>query len=532
MGFFKQIGKKKGNKSAASSQNNESANNSGKSQEEELSEKTMFLSPEEYYISKSPEDSQEEAQEDYMPARRDGANDIFIQGGSDYLLHITEDHAEALITVYRPFDMAELKAVLKEQGIIQGLLEKKLQEVAQGLYDYEEVLIARGTSPKDGRDGFFEYHFNPSPETRPIILPDGSVDYNVLGKIELVKSDQLLVTYHPAVPGKKGASVFGQTVDAYDGVELPPLQCKNSRLEPEENKYYAKVEGNVTIEKGVLTVTPLYLVEGNLDAATGDVDFHGDVLVQGNVFAGVTVRTTGNITINGHVETASLYAGKDVILKNGMQGSGTGVIHAKGNVFARFLEQTKVYAGNEINTGALLNCDVESGNSIIVAGNRGSIIGGTVMAAEYISVASLGNRVGVKTQVIIGLEKDFKSMMEEIDRLTTECQDELSDALRDLETLSFRMKSQPATPELSSQKTELTRTKIRCQSRLSELATKRKQLIDINQRSADGKIVITGSAYTGVSIIINGVREILHSECKDVTIKKSRKEIRIVSNKL
>ena len=97
---------------------------------------------------------------------------------------------------------------------------------------------------------------------------------------------------------------------------------------------------------GCLTVTPVYVIKGNLGAATGNVDFHGDVFVEGNVYAGITVKTTGNITINGHVETASLFAGKDVILKNGMQGSGNGIIRAGRNVMARFIEQTKVYAGN------------------------------------------------------------------------------------------------------------------------------------------------------------------------------------------
>ena len=48
----------------------------------------------------------------------------------------------------------------------------------------------------------------------------------------------------------------------------------------------------VKFKKSVI-VTPLYVVEGNLDAATGDVDFNGDVIVQGNVFAG-GCRTLGN----------------------------------------------------------------------------------------------------------------------------------------------------------------------------------------------------------------------------------------------
>ncbi len=60
---------------------------------------------------------------------------------------------------------------------------------------------------------------------------------------------------------------------------------------------------------------------------------------------------------------------------------------------------------------------------------------------------------------------------------------------------------------------------------------KREQMIDINRRSVDGKIVISGLANTGCVIIINGVRETLHSEYRDVTFKKKRQEIRVISNK-
>ena len=214
-----------------------------------------------------------------------------------------------------------------------------------------------------------------------------------------------------------------------------------------------------------------------------------------------------------------------------MQGSGNGVIRAGGNVMARFLEQTQVFAGNEVNTGALLNCEVESGQTVVIAGNRGTIIGGTVTAVEQISAASIGNRAGVTTQLVIGLDCEFKYKMGEIDRLMEEYEDNMTDAARALDRIAYQLKTQPATPELNQEKAEQMRRKINYQLKLKEISTKREQLIDIHQRSADGKIIVDGLANVGCVIIINGVRETLHSEYRDVTFKKSRKEIRILSNK-
>ena len=189
------------------------------------------------------------------------------------------------------------------------------------------------------------------------------------------------------------------------------------------------------------------------------------------------------------------------------------------------------FAGNEVNTGAILNCEVESGHNVVIAGNRGTIIGGVVTAVEQIVVASIGNRAGVTTQLVIGLDCEFKSKMGEVDRLAEEYQNNMTDAEHALGRITHQLKTQPATFELNQQKAEQMRKKIHYQLKLKEISAKREQLIDINQRSAEGKIVVGGIANAGCIIIINGVRETLHSEYRNVMFKKSRQEIRIISNK-
>ena len=175
----------------------------------------------------------------------------------DYLMRISGTGMEVLLTLYRSFSLEELNGLLQENGVVSGIKEEALQELVQGKKNYEETLVAAGSEAKDGRDGFYEYHFDPCPPTKPIILSDGSVDYNVLGKMELVTEGQHLATYHPSLPSADGWDVLGNTIEAYVGKELPPLQCK--RCEPDESgsEYYAGTEGNVTVAAGCLTVTPV-----------------------------------------------------------------------------------------------------------------------------------------------------------------------------------------------------------------------------------------------------------------------------------
>lgn len=452
-------------------------------------------------------------------------------------IDIAEDAMTAYLMLYGKSDgdytYEEILQYLNDNGIIYGIREKTIRKMIDEREYYEEIIIARGTSAAKGKDGYFEFHFNTTPETKPIVLPDGSVDYNKLGKIELAETGQLLATYHSSIPATDGTDVFGNTTPIEEAKELSPLKGKGFVVTPDGKEYYASTEGKISYSPAdhQLSITPVYIIEGNVDNATGDIRFNGDVLVKGNVFANTTIRATGNITVNGHVETANLYAGKNVILKNGMQGSGTGTIHAKGQVMAKFLEQTIVIAGGNVSANAILNCTIESGTEIIVSGNRGTIIGGSTKAVEKITAFALGNRVGVKTKLIVGFEKEFKEIIALSDSELASAKDSLLDAERSIARLTAQLKNKPD-PQLAEAKAKALRDKITYQAKVKELTTKREELIDIRERSIDGTVIVSGPVNVGTTVIINGITEQLVSERKNVNFTAKGREMRVYSNNM
>lgn len=451
-----------------------------------------------------------------------------------FLLQISKDNLSANLMVQKrqnnPYTKEEILTFLKRNGIVYGIDEEILSLIVNGVCYYEEVLIAKGIAPVHGKDGYYEYHFNTNPKTQPIILKDGSVDYNTLGKLELVMKDQLLATYHASRPHKDGMDIYGRVLKATESKELPPLIGKGFDYEPEEQEYYANTGGKVILENGQLQVIPVFIAE-NLEATTGDLVFHGDVVVKGNVFSNVTVKATGNITINGHVEIATLISGKDILLKNGMQGSGSGKIFAKGNVMAKFLEQTIVQANGNVSANAILNCTIFSGKSVIVSGTRGSILGGSVTAVEEIQASTIGNRIGMDTKLVIGIEEDFKTVMEKLDAEIENCSDTFRQIERNLERVTFQM-NQQSSPALITEQKELLEQKKKSRLNLDRLTAKRESMTDIWERSARGKIVISGLVYPASRIIINGLTEVLTTERQNVTFSRTLREIRIISNTL
>ncbi len=451
----------------------------------------------------------------------------------NFVLEVAGDMMSASIMVFKPDDSditrEELIKFLNDNGIVYGINEESVNKILAGKCFYEDVNIANGTPPVHGKDGYFEYTFNPNPETKPIIMPDGTVDYNTLGKYELVYKDQLLAVYHPLTPGKNGSNIKGEILKADDAIDLPPLKLNNVDYYKDTMEYYSCSEGKVTVKDGTLKVTPVFVVDGNLEAATGNVDFRGDIVVKGNVYSNVTIKATENITINGHVEIANLIAGRDIILKNGMQGSGIGKIKCGGNLTAKFLEQTDIVVDGNINTSAILNCNVTAGISINVSGKMGAILGGKVCAAEQITASTLGNRVGVATKIVVGLEKDFKLAMSEIDGKIEDCKSELEDAASEYERITERLKSS-SSQTLTNDKMKYMRKKIMLQGKLNDLLNEKKYIADIRQRSLDGKIIVSGQVNTGTTVIINGISETVHTQYRNVTFSKLPKELRIKSN--
>ena len=161
---------------------------------EKKKEQEVIHTPEEQYISENKDGDTINDESTAFGGSNDEIvhEDPIIINGSDFLLHITDTRTEALLTLYRPFSLEELHTLLEENGIVFGIKEETLEMLAQGGQSYAEILIASGTAAKSGRDGYFEYHFNSEPKRKPIIMPDGTVDYNVLGEIELVTDGQHL----------------------------------------------------------------------------------------------------------------------------------------------------------------------------------------------------------------------------------------------------------------------------------------------------------------------------------------------------
>lgn len=430
------------------------------------------------------------------------------------------------ISMYHVSDIIEL---LNHYSVVYGIDKARIAVMLGEKEHNRNVLVAKGVAPVNGSDGYYKYFFNTEPVTGTIISEDGTVDYNTLGKMVLCKENDLLVEYYPAVQGTTGVSVTGAVLQPKPVKEQKPIKGKGFSINEEDNCYYSNFDGKIEFDGAKLKVSQVYVVEGDLDANAKPIKFCGDVIIQGNVFGNAKIEAVGNITVNGCVEAATLLAGKNILLRNGMQGNGKGYVFAKGDVSAKFFEQTTVVSKGNINANSILNCDIYANKKVIVSGKRGAIIGGNVRAIELISASVIGNQAEMSTKIEIGVGDDFYHTIKMLEERISKLKIELEDLDKKLNSVTEKIKTNPIT-FLINTRNEILKIKIEKSAKYNEQCKLKEEIISQKERSLSGSIVVSGHVFPNTNVSINGISDMIKSIYRNVTLRNKESEIKIFSN--
>ncbi len=445
------------------------------------------------------------------------------------IVRISPEMTEAYLTVSAPtegefYDEGDLRDILERRGVVYGIRREALIEILEKKRYFKEYLVAEGKRPVDGKDGRFEFLFNTKRDTKPKVLKDGSVDYGSMAKVEIVEEGTEIVHYIPAKQGIDGIDVRGQILKCRPGKELPQLKGKGFTISEDKTKYVSNVCGKVEYNNDRLVVSNTLTIEGDVTRITGDIDFKGDVLIRGNVITGMSVRAAGNITVDGHVEAATLEAGKDIVLKNGMQGGGRGEINAGGDVSGKFFEQTTIYSKGDINANALLNCNIISEGKITVSGRMGVLVGGSASAIEGITATIIGNMSEVKMHINLGVDHSTYVKLAEMEEKMKKVKEDIDKLNVAMKQISALIEKSP-NADLSQKKMNILRTKINRDTQLSSLAEEVRKISNFIDRSSDARLVVTKSIYRGTKVTINGVTKNIESENYNVTYAKKGADV-------
>ena len=300
---------------------------------------------------------------------------------------------------------------LSAAGVRTGIDEAKIRDVIVKKIYGQEVVVAQGKEAVNGTDGHYIFYFDENYErdNKPTLREDGSVDYFNVKLFEKVSQDDKLAEYVEPTKGEFGYDVCGKLLVPKPGRPSPRLRGRGFTVSDDGKTYYAQLDGKVEYRNYDLNVSNVYSVSGDLDIGTGSIDFNGDVTISGGVHSGVTVHAMGNIFIGGYVEDAILKAGKDIIIKDGVNARENGLIEAEGNVSARFFENAKIISHGDIKCDYMLNTNAMAYGNIYLEGKLGSVIGGDITGIRGVTVKGCGSDAFAKTVIRVGATKSLNS---------------------------------------------------------------------------------------------------------------------------
>lgn len=344
---------------------------------------------------------------------------------------VTNDKMTAWLMIYPPVgkgceltsDM--LTHVLDENKVSYGLEKELLEELPEREDRYFHLfLAARGEKPIDGADGNVIDLFPRSVQIKAAVDEFGKMDYTALNLVQNVQEGELICRIIQPTTGRPGISVFNREVTAKNGKPVTAPVGRNTKLTEDGNALIATCMGHVEFSGRGFQVNPVLDIGENVDYSTGDINFLGDVHIHGDVCSGFDVRATGSIVVDGVVGASTIEAGGNLTLVKGVQGNEQAVIRSHRGIFAKFLENSRVYAKENLMADCILNCEVYSDGEIVACSGRGVIIGGDIRAARGINARIMGSRTECPTYVSVGgmpcEDSEYEILAEEVWKLEEE----------------------------------------------------------------------------------------------------------------
>ncbi|HET7838509.1 MAG TPA: FapA family protein, partial [Rectinemataceae bacterium] len=400
--------------------------------------------------------------------------------------------------------------------------EELLQELEDKPRYREPILVAEGTKPQNGRDSRIQFNFETDKtKYRLKEASDGKVNFKELGLIQNVVAGQPLARKVPPETGIQGRTVTGKIMPARNGRDVIAPLGRNVHMAEDGATIIADINGQVTFLAGRINVEEIFTVPGDVNLKTGNIMFLGTVIIQGNVDDGFTVKASGNIEITGSVGKSEIVAEGDVVVHQGVAGKSGGSVTAGKNIWAKFIENAEVEAGeNVIVSDGLINSNIVANKKIICQGKRAAIVGGSYRACEEINAKSLGSPVGgAETILEVGYDPKSKEKMDELQNQALKVKRQVDEHDKNIATLKAIKKQKKTLPE--DKEAILQDYTVRRSELIAELRALAKEIEAIqtylNGLKTRGRISASGRVYPGVKLVIKDIHEEVKNEQKSIT---------------
>ncbi|HHW44698.1 MAG TPA: DUF342 domain-containing protein [Desulfotomaculum sp.] len=183
----------------------------------------------------------------------------------------------------------------------------------------EEVIIARGIPAEPGKDGRVELLFSSNSKVPVPAGEDEAVDFRERYVFTSVEAGDVLAVKHPPEPGRPGTSVKGEVIVPPSPRDFILSAGEGAVLTRDGDRAVAARAGRPVASRWSdlvsVSVLPELVHAGDVDLASGNIVFKGDILIAGNVAEGMVVEAGGNVRVGGLVSGARVQATGSVLIR-------------------------------------------------------------------------------------------------------------------------------------------------------------------------------------------------------------------------
>ena len=409
---------------------------------------------------------------------------------------------------------------------VAGLVEENLK-FNEGVC----CVFVEGKKPVDGNVQKVILDYDMSIETGKK-SEDGSIDFKERSFIHNIDAGVQIAHFIPEKPAVDGLDIYDEVLEAhYD--EDPCYKIGNNlKVEADGINIKSAIKGILVNNNNTISVSNVIEIE-KVDLSTGNIEVDGSVIIKENVTPGFSIKTEGDIKVNGNIEDAKINCGGNLIVSGGIIGGPDSDMHINGKVYASFIRNANLICNGDVIANQIVNSDISCNNRVIVLEGKGVIIGGNVKALNGVWARSIGAISESKTTIIVGRDAEAYALFKNI-QTTVKANREEINKYKTLLGSEYFKDPKAFIQRIPENKRDTIKAILKKVSNLvketTELEEKRKQMSEEFEKLSNSSISSMEGFFPGVTVYISNIRKYITNKISGTEYFYS-KELRDISEK-
>ena len=361
---------------------------------------------------------------------------------------------------------------------------------------------------------------------------DGSIDFKERSFIHNIDAGIQIAHFIPENPAVDGLDIYDEVLEAhYD--EDPCYKIGNNlKVEADGINIKSAIKGILVNNNNTISVSNVIEIE-KVDLSTGNIEVDGSVIIKENVTPGFSIKTEGDIKVNGNIEDAKINCGGNLIVSGGIIGGPDSDMHINGKVYASFIRNANLISNGDVIANQIVNSDISCNNRVIVLEGKGVIIGGSVKALNGIWAKSIGAISESKTTIVVGRDAEAYALFKNIVTTVKTNREEINKYKTLLGSEYFK-DPKAFIQRIPENKRETIKAILKKVTNLvketAELEEKRKQMSEEFEKLSSSSVSSMEGFFPGVTVYISNIRKYITKKISGTEYFFS-KELRDISEK-